>query len=569
MKLHKREISSFPLWTALWGLALTLTWLLPNHYPPWASFHSEAWCAFVMLGMVAGVAVRYRSGFRVSTISWSLLALAVLTWLQWWGGMFSYTGQVWLISGYFSLTALVVVASSNWSRLDPNAPEDTLFSAVALAALVSVGLQLDQWLQTRLFDIWSMGGDGTRPYANLGQPNLLSTFQIWGLMSVLWFVQREKLSAPVAVLMAMTLLLGVAMTQSRTGWLCLAIALGLVWVWRRQWRWSKLPLVATLCGFWFALCVWSLTWLSGLLGVSVPPQLEGRMAVAGDLRLSMWRLLLEASLDRPWFGYGMGNIFLAQVEAPARSLPLHLPTGHAHNFILDAAVSVGWPLALLILTSIGVWLWKLSHRIGDSSQAILFVCLIVVGVHSLLELPLHHLHFLLPTGMFTALLIHRAYGNVGKMLAGWIVLTAAALGFVLLGLISVDYLRVEASLTKLRLEWNRVGRTLPGGVPEVVVLNQLRDWISHLRTEPTRGMTPVQLQTMRDVTLTIPAAAHFYILARALALNGEPQEAALRLRQMCDVFESGKCEMVKSAWREAAAQNPELARVPWNFERRQ
>src|SRR5690606_38099822 len=31
----------------LFVIALSLTWLLPNHYRPWQAFHSDAWAAFV------------------------------------------------------------------------------------------------------------------------------------------------------------------------------------------------------------------------------------------------------------------------------------------------------------------------------------------------------------------------------------------------------------------------------------------------------------------------------------------------------------------------------------------
>lgn len=562
-QLRAKQLSGFPLWTALWTVLLACAWLLPNHYRPWGSFHAEAWCAAMMVCMLIGLAWSARQAVGVPTVALLLMGMAVVVWLQFAAGVLAFSGQAWLVSGYFALAGLTWMAASQWEQRTANQGLDALMVAIATAAVVSVGLQLDQWLQTDLLELWSMGGDGTRPYANMGQPNLLSTFLLWGLLALWWASERHWVGGVTAALAALVLLFGMALTQSRTGWLGLLLVAAAVWLWRRHWRWPQLPWVTLALGLWFVACVSGLQRLSTGLQVAVPPSLDGRMAMGGDLRLAAWKLLFESSLERPWLGYGVGNVFLAQIEAPTSSTPIYQAFGHAHNLLLDAVLGLGWPLGLLVVGWLLVWVWRSMRRVADAKQAILILFVLVVGVHAGLELPLHHAHFLLPMCMVMGGLQARQGVANALRCPVWLYRAAATVSLAVLALVAHDYLRAEESFYKLRFEWNRVGREAPGTPPDVVLLNQLHEWIKFLRYEPQANMSEAQLQWMRDVSITFAASGNFYSLARALALNGYPQEAALRLRQMCNAFDAQQCHMNQHAWVQGAKTQPAYAAVNW------
>lgn len=560
---RNRELASFPLWTPLWTLGLLFTWLLPNHYRPWTSFHSEAWGAVMVTLMLIGVGIRSRQAFNLDWISLLFLGLGTVVWLQFAARFLPFAGQAWVMSGFFALGALTVIGTAQWERFAPGQAMDALFAAIGVAALLSVGLQLDQWLQTELLEIWNMGADGVRSYANFGQPNLLSTFLVWGLLSVLWAAHRGHFGAVVSTICAMFLLFGIALTQSRTGWLCLIVLVLAILLWRRHWRWHGIPLVALMLALWLGLCVWGLKEVSIALQVQPPPQLEGRLAVGGDLRFIAWKLLFESSMERPFLGFGMGNIYLAQIEAPVHSTAVFFPFGAAHNLFLDLVLSMGWPLGLLMLATVLHWLWARGRRVSDASQSILVLMVAVVGVHAMLELPLHHANFFLPVCMVIGVLNVRHAIGEGFRLPLWLYRTLSAVALSLLTLLVADYLRVETSLYRLRFEWNRVGTETRGSPPDVVLLTQLREWIRFLRFEPTTNMDQSQLQWMRDVTMVFPAPAAFLNLAKALALNGQPQEAALRLRQMCNISEARQCNSIRRVWLNDATKVPEFALVDW------
>jgi hypothetical protein len=65
-----------PFWLVGWASALAVAWLLPNHYPPWSTFHMDAWVAIILSLAAAGVIVR-----STGPVVWhglSLLAAAMV-----------------------------------------------------------------------------------------------------------------------------------------------------------------------------------------------------------------------------------------------------------------------------------------------------------------------------------------------------------------------------------------------------------------------------------------------------------------------------------------------------------
>lgn len=112
------------------------------------------------------------------------------------------------------------------SRLQPRTgqyPTPPLISwlagALTIAALISVWLALYQWtLQPS--NIWIADlPPNARPFANLAQPNQLATLLSMGLAAVLFFYEKHTLHRISSSLLALLLLFGIALTQSRTPWL--------------------------------------------------------------------------------------------------------------------------------------------------------------------------------------------------------------------------------------------------------------------------------------------------------------------------------------------------------------
>lgn len=544
-----------PVWRLLWIFFLSLAWLLPHHYKPWSTFHSDAWLAAVSLMGALAVLLRVRAPLQWPTLACWVAPLVLLPWLQWLGGLLPWSGQAWISSVYLLGFLLALLAGRHWESACPGQLPQALLGAIVLAAVMSVGLQLGTWQQVipnGPTDILSMGLSGNRPYANLGQPNLLATLLLWGLLGGLWAYVSGSLGHFSAALLAAFLLVGLAMTGSRMGWLALTALLAALWLWRGLWANSLLPWAATALYGWFLLCPVLLRRIDELSGAGTAGDTWGPRDLAGDIRLKAWRVFLEAVLERPWLGYGWTDLGVAQLAVAGRFESLGMRFGHAHNLVLDLVLWTGLPLGLLLTAVLAVWCWRKLRAVRQAQDAVLLLFVGIVGGHAMLELPLHHALFLLPTGLVMGVLDARMGLSPALTTPRWslgLIALAAALA---LGATTRDYLRIEASYNALRLEQARIGlsTTPPWQAPEPWVLNAHAEWLRVARLELGTGMSRENLEAMENMTLIFPSPATLYRMATALALNQRPEDALGYVRKACQISEIATCQAILLTWGE-------------------
>jgi hypothetical protein len=478
-------------------------------------------------------------------------------------------GTAWINTAYL-LGLLLAWPGSGGSQWEAVAPRPVCRTALFAAdragrALVSVGLALHQGLLLDRMDVWALGGGATRAIANLGQPNQLGTLFVWGLLAVGWGHVRGRIGGPVAVAAAAFLLLGTAMTGSRTAWVSIAILGAAGWVWRRHWPHSRLPLVLAALGTFFVVCMVSvgpaLRWILGEVGSDVADIVR----ISGESRPTIWALFLDASTRQPWFGYGWGQVTLAYMEAALDHPPLRVHFGHAHNLFLDLVLWCGWPLGLLLSACLLAWLVRRLLRVRSAEEALLVLLVLVVANHAMLELPLHHAYFLLPVGLVAGVLDVRM--QIRPVLRGsrwtrpvvigtWLVAAALLAGIVR------DYLRVEAAYQGLRFEWANI-KTPPVEPPDVLLLTQWHDMVRMVKWDLRQPASNEDLRWMEHVLSLHPNIGLFQIYAMALAQQGQPQQAARWLRTMCTSLPEAQCAQVAAFWRFRARTDAALAAVPW------
>jgi O-antigen ligase len=519
--------------------------------------------------MLLGTAAVVARGRRKVSWHWLdllLLALVLAPPLQYAFGLISFFGQMAVASTYLLGLCLAALAGRRWEEAAPGQAATGLFLAVGIAGIVSVNLQLRTWLdlmQTGMFDIWSMGLSGSRPYANLGQPNQLATLLLWGVLASGWAFHARAVGGPVAVLLAGFLLLGVALTQSRTAWIGLSFLLACSWAWRPLWRSKALPWATSGLFLYFWACYFSLSALSSWLGLAAPDDAYLRGAVGDDLRLPAWRMLANATLERPWFGYGWTEIGKAQLAVAERFPALFPVFGHAHNLALDLVLWLGIPLGAAVSLALFFWYGGRVRAVDKAQSALLVMLLGVVGIHAMLEFPLHYAYFLLPTGIVVGVLNRRAPGLRGwtsprwTLALGWFVAAVSVVGIVR------DYFEVEASYQAALYEAARIGTLPVGAPPEVLLLTQLRENINFMRYEVHEGMAPAELQALEAVATAYPGSGRAYKLAKALALNGRPAQASAWLRKVCKIGSPDDCALIQRVWRRDAMENALVAAVPW------
>ena len=492
-----------------------------------------------------------------------LVALLIgIPWLQYGFGLIPQSGIAWISSAYLLGLFLAMLVGARWESSSPGQLGDGLFLAIGIAAILSVGLQLQQWLQIDGLELWKMGGGPARPPANLGQPNQLGTFLLWGVLAAGWGFVRKHIGGWVAFLMAAFLLFGIALTDSRTAWIGVTLMVGAAWYWRSLWSSTHLPFVVTGLGLYFMVCIAAQPWLGSVFFADAGMSSASLTPDSGQHRLLAWAAFFDAVWQRPWFGYGWYQVVSAQMTVATEHPVLQGVFTSTHNLFLDLLIWCGVPLGLFVFVSLVVWSWRTITSIRQADEAVMVLLVAVIANHSMLELPLHYAYFLLPVGLVMGILNTRLGEVPVLFMPRWVSMVIWLLAALLLSLIVRDYVQVERSHENFRMKEMKI-EVAQLDPPDVLLLTQWRDFIDVTRIEPRRDMPPTEIAQIRRVTNFFAGPLFIHKLATTLALNHQPDEAKLWLMRLCKSAPVQHCNDAHNMWKSQSLKYPEIAAIPW------
>lgn len=549
-----------PLWLIAGSMGLSLAWMLPNHVLPWYGFHGDALCAIMMTAVAIPVLWhnRFEAGWHWFTVVVAFAALIPLA--QFGVGMVPLFGTAWINFAYMWGLLLALLVGAAWEQETPGQGPDYLFLALGLASVASVGLQLYQLLDLEPVGAWTLQSSGTRHYANIAQPNQLASLLLLGLLGCAWGYLQKHLSAAVAIGISALLLMGVALTESRTGWLNIALLVVMTLYWRRlaqsrAYLWVVIGLAA-----YFVACVvflpavYDLMWGEGMFKYR---------SAADNPRWAAWVMFMKAAAQRPWFGFGWGQLGQAQFLMLDEKLWLGASMLQSHNIILDLVLWNGFVIGLGLAAVIAWWVWAVASRLSNARQLTMLGCIVVLGTHAMLEYPLQYAYFLLPVGFLMGGL-NVSVGLVPVSGAKkWLTSAVLIIAIATLAITVRDYLRAETSFYGLRFEHKKVESPIPRTPPDVLALTQLRDYIVFARMEPRPAMTAAELEWVQGVITTLPSAFVLYRFAAMLAMNDRPEEAQVWLKRVCHISPPVQCKAIKEEWAKQSLINKSIAAIPW------
>ena len=545
----------------LLGLVIYVAgWLVSGHFPPWAAFQQQWFTAFG-LSLVALGAAWSRAPWRWPGPALWMLALAAVPLLQRMFGQIAFLSDAVLPALFIVGFALCMAVAANVSTGESERWPDSLMVALLAAAVASTGLALMQWVQfpnpAVPLDPLAPGG---RPYANLAQPNHLATLLGLGIAASLYLFERHKLHRLVAGLIAAWLGFGLLMTQSRTGWLFLALLAGWWLAGRRYLRLRFGPLVVGLAVF--AIGVWQWTRINQLV-LLVDPTTTLDQRLNTSLRTTLWRAMIEAIGDAPWLGWGWNQVVFGHVAVAYQHDAGQRVFQNAHSIVLDLMLWMGIPLAVLVLSLAAYWLMGQVRRCSDGPRWSLLLAVGAIGVHALTEYPLDYTYFLLTLG----LLVGTLHGSdpIGRtwMLPRHTFLVPWAVCVGLMFWIAVEYMKVEEAARQVRMVLSGVGvdKIPHAPPPEVWLLDGPRDYHRFVITAPHRGMSDEELKWMRNVAQRNPFPGSLIRYATAAGLNGRNDEAEQALRAVCHLHPPQRCDEARASWRAAQHQYSELQAI--------
>lgn len=555
--------------TALAALIFALCWLLPNHHVPWTDFYSDAWAAGVLWVLAVVVLWRNRHAPVVAWHALPLLALACsgIVWLQYAAGLVETLGVAFISTLYLVGLMLALLVGAAWERSKPGQCADFLFMAVLFGASGSLLIQFQQWLRIdpgAAFWLF-IPAPPSRFHGNLGQPNQLASLLCLGVVACAWLHERRRLAGWVAWGWAVLLAIGLALTESRTSWVVVLISLGMLLVLRKRLAIPRSLMAGALS--WagvFTLCVLVLPSVNVWLGRAAELRSLRGISTA-EARFEFWVKLWEALTLRPWSGYGWMQTSFAQFSPDPYAMVSDGTIRHAHNLVVDLGVELGIPLGLAVCTVLAVWVISAVRRVGQLQQLWILLFVVALGVHAMLEFPLHYAYFLLPLGLMLGAL------NVALKLKPvlnarlWPAVIAVALAGVGLAITVHDYVRIENDFFSLRFEHQKLEKAGAHSAPDVIALTHLQDMLWLARVDPSQTHTEQDLARALRTMKLLPSLMANYKLAAMYAFAGQPKQSEYWIVVMTRMNrpEERVVRDLRRQWDEQAAAYPPMTVVGW------
>lgn len=555
---------------------LGAAYLQSSHLQPWFSWQSEVF-AFVSLIFLAidameNKAIRHKAIQCVpKIIRWFFLVIAIIA-MQWGLDLITFGGDALVRSLYFFVSVVAISVGFSWAQLRPSFSIQTwattdplrgLAICLVVSAILSVVLVFIQSTQVNtLFDAWVLPPLGIRrPGANLGQPNHLATLILLGLASLTFLYATRCLSSAPTIALLVLLLMGLAVTESRTALVSTLVMS--VWWWSKRQRikfpWGSASMLLLWLVLLFLVWVWPHAIARFHEGRSdIMSSVQG-ISTSGGSRLTIWPQLWSAVLEKPWFGWGLGEVVKAHNAVLDRYVSSE-PFSYAHNIFLDMALGCGVGITSLAILGLAWW-FVTRFRAVQTMRAWYCASLVLpFAVHSLFEFPFAYAYFLVPCMVAAGFLEAHTWRIRTYHVSRTFVICILVVFTALLLIVGFEYIRAEEDFRIARFEALRVGKT-PRNYerPHLYLLTQLGAMLEATRMVPNAGMSTEQIAVLRQVSIRFPWLAIQNRYALSLALNGDPTEALRQLKVMRAMHGELTYASIRAQWRAYGfAQYPQL-----------
>ncbi|MDI1246223.1 MAG: Wzy polymerase domain-containing protein [Rhodoferax sp.] len=432
-------------------------------------------------------------------------------------------------------------------------------AAACLSAVIGL---LQYFGASSWLGVWVNHTDVGLAYGNLRQRNQFASLMNIGLAALLWWltqvsqpgVRRHTGQIGLAIALAVLLGVGNAASSSRTGLMQLLVVVLMSLYWHHRARQhraanqaaSALPWVLLAAGLSYTVANWALPWLAGLdpMSSGAWARLRAGDSVCGS-RLTLWRNVLYLIAQKPWLGWGWGELDYAHFITLYPGARFCDILDNAHNLPLQLAVELGLPLTLLLCGG-GLWLvWRAQPwRALDPTRHMAWAILAVIVLHSLLEYPLWYGPFQMAAGLCVWLLLpasrqeHRTLAPYLQAGVAGMLLTFCALAAWQYHLASQIYLPTEQRTPAYRSD------TLEKTRHVLLFQDQLR--FAELTTTDLTAANAAQMNLLaKDVLHFSPEAKVAEIVIDSARLLGRDAEADFYLARLQAAFPQAHAEWLK------------------------
>ncbi|WP_347454483.1 Wzy polymerase domain-containing protein [Acinetobacter thermotolerans] len=509
------------------AILISLAWLMPVHYRPWVTYTGELYAFFALLVLVT---VFLKEKIKLPAIGLPLLVLACVPLIQLLAGQVFFFSVAMMGALYVLSFWLAIVLGYNLSigQFDREGTFTNL-SYVFLASGTITGLiALCQWsnLDAVLPGMMNISGT-TRPFANFAQPNNMATFLLIALMSCLYLYEKKKIQTKWLIACAVPIVMGVALSQSRTAWVASTAILfylafyqykGII---RLKWYYSTAWLL------FFIFCILLFPLLSPFIAQLTGMEIYSRELVSratGDMsRMAIWKQMLHAITAEPWWGYGWYQTSVAFVSiTDTVQGPVWIRS--AHNFIIDFLLWNGAVIGVPFLAYFGYLGYQLQRWVKTPESVIGMLMIGAFVTHMMFEFPQHYAYFLLPVGFIMGtVLAQRTDIYKTFTMPTWFIKVIFAVGVVLLAVIYRDYDTVVPKLGQ-SIRYEHEPEKITNQKP-IYLLTEFNHRINWIRLNPYSKASKEQIHQYEKLVASYPTKYNFIKYIRLLAFNGYIEEA--------------------------------------------
>lgn len=516
------------------AILISLAWLIPVHYRPWVTYTGELYAFFALFALAA---ICFQDNIKLPTVTLPLLLLACVPMLQLFAGQvfFFNTAMMSFIFVFSFWLASVLgyqLSIGQYQRAQTFAHLSTVF---VVSGVLTGLIALCQWsnLDAILPGMVNISGT-TRPFANFAQPNNMATFLIMSLMATLYLYEQRKFKTIWLVLCALIMVMGVALSQSRTAWV--AAILILIYlsyyqykaVIRLKWIYSMIWLVLFIGLIWlfpvFSQFMTQFTDAEVIRSRSVLSRATGDMS-----RVAIWQQMLAAVQAKPWLGYGWYQTSVAFVSiSDTVQGPVWIRS--AHNFILDFLLWNGMIVGLPFLAYLSYLGYRLQKFVDTPESVIGMLMIGAFVTHVMFEFPQNYAYFLLPIGFIIGTVLAQQKDLKTITLPSAALKITFGLGVLLLIVIYRDY---DFAVTKMAetVRYEHQPERIQDQRP-IYLLTEFNHRIDWIRLNPYSEVSKAQLDEIEKLIMSYPTKYNLMKYAKLLAYNGEEDRAKHQLLRL-------------------------------------
>lgn len=348
-----------------------------EHFYPWMTYDSEKFIFYLFTIIFLHFSIKNQNKIKINTIVFFLVLLFIIS-------LNSY--QYYLFDQYFIVFNIyllnLIILSVVLCNFDYERDQllDVILIGLVFSGTISAILSIYQWLGFAQDSIFVYKSGGSRFYANLAQPNHLSTLLMLSILSCVYIFNKFNLK--LILFFIPLLLFSLVLTQSRSAGLALIIIVIIVFIkWKIIERSIKFILFS-LIPLYFGIA-------ELLSRINQKIDIVERMSGSFE-RLAIWQDFFSVFSHLGLLGTGWKNIEYYQFQYGSNF------SGYLssyHNIFFDLVVIFGM-FGGVFFTYLFFKILVLFFRLNTTTDFIVFLMLFVLINHSLLEFPLFYSYFL-------------------------------------------------------------------------------------------------------------------------------------------------------------------------------